>query len=192
MPQECARSGCRWIAATRTSLSRSTAGSTASAARVTCARSILTAGRPVSVALGCCLGGTNDDCVSGCSRPSSTLVPPRDNDDGKALRPTDDGRARGMHAVNQLPRFGPNPALLWSARTKRLWGCKIRIDIYIVTFGHRFLEERRTRQDYDATFATSHLRRGTSVEAEAPRATSPTMCVLPHPPSGPASPRLTN
>ena len=167
MPQECARSGCRWIAATRTSLSRSTAGSTASAARVTCARSILTAGRPVSVALGCCLGGTNDDCVSGCSRPSSTLVPPRDNDDGKALRPTDDGRARGMHAVNQLPRFGPNPALLWSARTKRLWGCKIRIDIFIA---------RRTRQDYDATFATSHLRRGTSVEAEAPRATSPTMC----------------
>ena len=189
MPQECARSGCRWIAATRTSLSRSTAGSTASAARVACARSILTAGRPVSVALGCCLGGTTDDCVSGCSRPSSTLVPPRDNDDGKALRPTDDGRARGMHAVNQLPRFGPNPALLWSARTKRLWGGgKIRIHKNATTLR---LTLHLRRYTSDATPTTLHLRRGTSVEAEAPRATSPTI-VLPHPSAFGASQPTTN
>ena len=43
----------------------------------------------------------------------------------------------------------------------------------------RFLEKRRTHLDYDATTATSHLRRGTSEEAEAPRHL--THHLLPHP-----------
>ena len=66
-----------------------------------------------------------------------------------------------MHAVNQLPRFGPNPALLWSARTKRLWGCKIRIDIFIANrLGIDFW-----KKDARAKTTTLHLQRLTSEEA---------------------------
>jgi len=51
----------------------------------------------------------------------------------------------------------------------------------------RLLVEK-TRLDYDATTATSHLRRGTSEEAEAPRHL--THHLLPHPSAFGASPRF--
>jgi hypothetical protein len=51
-----------------------------------------------------------------------------------------------------------------------------------------YLDKRRTHLDYDATTATSHLRRGTSEEAEAPRHL--THHLLPHPSAFGASPRL--
>jgi hypothetical protein len=51
-----------------------------------------------------------------------------------------------------------------------------------------FWSERRMHLDYDATTATSHLRRGISEEAEAPRHL--THHLLPHPSAFGASPRL--